>query len=389
MIPTPTLSSRRRAGGPRAAFTLVALVLLAAASRPARAQVVTSEEHRVRVDTVATGLAHPWGMAVLPNGDLLVTERPGRIRLVRGGVLQPEPVAGGPEVVARGQGGLLDVTLHPRFAENRLVYLSYSKAGPGGNTTAIARARFDGTRLVGLEDLLVADAWSRGGAHFGSRIVFDRAGMMFVSIGERNEKTPAQELDNHKGTILRLHDDGRVPRDNPFVRRDGARPEIFSYGHRNPQGMTLHPVTGAIWATEHGARGGDEINIVRAGRNYGWPAITHGVDYSGARISPDTARAGMEQPLLHWTPSIAPSGLTFYTGDHFPRWRGNLFGGALQGQHLRRVVLDGERVVKQEALLQGNGRIRAVKQGTDGRLYLLVDAPNGALLRLENADGDR
>ncbi|HEX5830673.1 MAG TPA: PQQ-dependent sugar dehydrogenase [Gemmatimonadaceae bacterium] len=388
MLPTYKLSPRRRAASVSPAFAVAVLGVLAAC-RPAQAQVVNSEEHRVRVDTIAAGLAHPWGLAILPNGDLLVTERPGRIRLVRGGVLQAEAVAGGPDVVARGQGGLLDIALHPRFADNQLVYLSYSKAGPQGNTTAIARARFDGARLTGLEDLFVAEAWNRGGAHFGSRIVFDRAGMMFVSVGERNEKTPAQELGNHKGTILRLHDDGRVPRDNPFVGREGARPEIFSYGHRNPQGMTLHPTTGAIWATEHGARGGDEINIVRAGRNYGWPAITHGVDYSGARISPDTALAGMEQPLLHWTPSIAPSGLTFYTGDHFPRWRGNLFGGALQGQQLRRVVLDGERVVKQESLLQGNGRIRTVKQGADGRLYLLVDAPNGALLRLENADGDR
>jgi glucose/arabinose dehydrogenase len=372
----------------RAVALTAATVLASGACAPARAQdVVDSEEHRFRVVTVVSGLANPWGLAFLPNGDVLVTERGGRLRLVRGGVLQAEPVAGGPEVHARGQGGLLDVALHPRFAENRFVYLTYSKAGPQGSTTALARARWDGTRLTGLQDLLVADAWSRRTQHYGSRIVFDSAGHLFFSVGERNEQTPAQELGHHKGKILRLHDDGRVPRDNPFVGRAGAKPEIFSYGHRNPQGMTLHPVTGALWANEHGARGGDEINVVRAGRNYGWPAITHGVDYSGARISPDTARPGMEQPLLHWTPSIAPSGLAIYAGDRFPRWQGNVFSGALAGEQLRRVVFDGERAVRQETLLRGRWRIRAVTVGPDGLLYLLTDASNGRLLRLEPADG--
>jgi glucose/arabinose dehydrogenase len=348
---------------------------------------VSSEEHRFRVVTVASGLANPWGLAFLPGGDVLVTERGGRLRLVRGGTLQAEPVAGGPEVHASGQGGLLDVALHPRFAENRFVYLTYSKAGSRGSTTALARARWDGTRLTGLQELLVADAWSRRSQHYGSRIVFDSAGFVYIGVGDRNEQSPAQELGNHKGTVLRLHDDGRVPRDNPFVGRAGAKPEIFSYGHRNPQGMTLHPVTGALWASEHGARGGDEINVVRAGRNYGWPAITHGVDYSGAPISPDTARPGMEQPVLHWTPSIAPSGLAFYAGDRFPRWRGNLLGGALAGEQLRRVVLDGERPVRQEVVLRGHGRIRAVAVGPDGHVYLLTDASDGRLLRLEPGDG--
>jgi glucose/arabinose dehydrogenase len=208
---------------------------------------------------------------------------------------------------------------------------------------------------------------------------------VFIGVGERNEKTPAQDTTNHKGTIVRLHDDGRVPADNPFRARPGARPEIWSYGHRNPQGMALHPVTRTLWANEHGARGGDEINRVQPGRNYGWPAITHGVDYSGAPISPDTARAGMEQPVLHWTPSIAPSGMAFYTGDRFPRWKGNVFSGALAGQQLRRVVLDGDRAVHQEVLLEGRARVRAVKQGRDGFLYLLTDASDGALVRLEPA----
>ena len=362
-------------------------VLAAAACSPARAQDVASEEHRFRVVTVADGLRNPWGMAFLPGGDVLVTEKGGRLRLVRGGALQAEPVAGTPEVHANGQGGLLDVALHPQFAENRLVYLTYSKPGPEGSTTALARARFDGTRLTGLQDLFVADAWSRRNQHYGSRIVFDGQGHVFISVGERNEKTPAQELGNHKGTVVRLHDDGRVPRDNPFVSRAGAKPEIWSYGHRNPQGMFLHPETRELWASEHGARGGDEINVVRAGRNYGWPAITHGVDYSGAPISPDSARAGMEQPLLHWTPSIAPSGLMLYTGDRFPRWRGNVFGGALAGEQLRRVVVSGGRASHQEPLLRGRARVRAVSQGPDGLIYLLTDAANGQLLRLEPVGG--
>jgi glucose/arabinose dehydrogenase len=347
---------------------------------------VSSEEHRFRVVTVASGLDHPWGLAFLPGGDLLVTERPGRLRLVHEGVLQPAPIAGTPAVAARGQGGLLDVELHPGFAENRLVYLTYSKPGPDGATTALARARFDGTRLVGLADVFVADAWRRTGQHFGSRIVFDDSGHVLFGVGEGNLKAPAQDLGTHLGKILRLHDDGRVPSDNPFVGRAGARPEIYSYGHRNPQGMTLHPVTRELWESEHGARGGDEVNHIRAGRNYGWPAITHGIDYNGQRISPDTALPGMEQPVLHWTPSIAPSGLAFYTGDRFPRWRGNLFGGALAKEHLRRIVLDGDRAVHQEVLLRGRWRIRTVKVGPDGLLYLLTDEGKGKVLRLEPAD---
>ena len=356
-----------------------------ASCAPADAQVVKSQEHSFRIVTVASGLDHPWGLAFLPNGDMLVTERRGRVRLVRGGTLQREPIAGAPEVAARGQGGLLDIELHPRFAENRLVYLTYSKPGARGATTALARARFDGQRLSGLEDVFVADAWRTGAQHFGSRIVFDGAGTVYITVGERNQPPRAQNLGDHAGTVLRLHDDGRAPSDNPFVGRQGARPEIFSYGHRNAQGMTLHPVTGELWLNEHGARGGDEINLVRAGRNYGWPAITHGVDYSGASITPDTARPGMEQPLLHWTPSIAPSGMAIYDGDRFPRWRGHVFNGALAGQHLRRVVFDGHRPTHQESLLEGRARIRTVKVGPDGYLYLLTDASNGAVLRLEPA----
>jgi aldose sugar dehydrogenase len=359
-----------------------ALVALAAGcqTNPVDAR---ASDHQFRVVNVASGLSHPWGMAFLPGGDILVTERSGRVRMIRGNELQPTPIAGGPQVRASGQGGLLDIELHPDFSNNRLVYFTYSKPGDRGATTALARARFDGTRFNDLQDVFVADAWSTAGQHFGSRIVFDRSGFVYFNVGDRGARNRAQQLSDHVGTVMRLHDDGRVPQDNPFVGRSDARPEIFSYGHRNIQGMDLHPETGEIWTNEHGARGGDEINVLRPGRNYGWPLITHGVDYSGAQVSPDTAREGLEQPLLHWTPSIAPSGLAIYRGDAFPGWRGNIFNGALAGEHLRRVVVEGHRVVRQESMLQGRGRIRDVRVGPDGLVYLLTDASNGALLRLE------
>lgn len=367
-----------------AASSLVVLAACTAAEPIEATGTETAQDHRVTVVTVASGLEHPWGVAFLPNGEILVTEREGRIRLVRDGALQQQPVSGGPDVWARGQGGLLDIALHPRFAENQLVYLTYSKAGQGGGTTALARARWTGSALEGLQDLIVTEAWSSRQQHFGSRIVFDSAGFVYFGVGDRNELDPAQDLSNHKGTVLRLHDDGRVPADNPFVNQSGARPEIFSYGHRNPQGMALNPSTGELWLNEHGPRGGDEINRVLPGRNYGWPRITHGVDYSGSQITPDTARAGMEQPLLHWTPSIAPSGMIFYQGDRFPGWRGNVFSGALAGEHLRRVVFDGTRPARQQSLLEGRARIRDVAEH-DGFIYVLTDARNGALLRLEPA----
>jgi glucose/arabinose dehydrogenase len=383
---TRAAARRRRVIAGLAIAAAVVFAARAGLRRWREAQPVQSEEHRFRVVSIVSGLDHPWGIAFLPGGDLLVTERPGRLRLVHAGVLRPEPIDGTPEVSARAQGGLLDVELHPRFAENRLVYLTYAKPGPNGATTALARGRFDGARLVDVRDVFVADAWRTTGQHFGSRIVFDSAGLVYFGVGEGNLKAPAQDLGTHLGKILRLHDDGRVPDDNPFVGRTGARPEIFSYGHRNPQGMTLHPVTRELWESEHGARGGDEVNLVRAGRNYGWPAITHGVDYDGRRISPDTALPGMEQPVLHWTPSIAPSGLAFYAGERFPRWKGNAFGGALAGQQLRRIVIEGDRAVHQEVLLRGRARIRAVKASPDGYLYLLTDGDAGQVLRLEPAE---
>jgi aldose sugar dehydrogenase len=362
------------------------------AAQPATSSPPSAEDRaRVahRVVTVVEGLEHPWGLAFLPDGEgMLVTERPGRLRLVRQGQLVAEPIAGVPAVRASGQGGLLDVTLHPDFARNRLVYLSYSKPGDRGATTAVARGRLDGVALVGVEDIFVADAWASGGQHFGSRLVFDGAGHLYITVGDRGDGQRAQNLRDHAGTTLRLHDDGRVPQDNPFVGRTDARPEIYTFGNRNAQGMVLHPATGEVWLNEHGPRGGDEINRVVAGRNYGWPEFSFGNHYTGRRIPDPTADAGLELPLLHWTPSIAPSGMAVYTGDVFPQWRGDVFVGALAGQHLRRVRFDGTRVVEQEELLRDRRhRIRDVRNGPDGLIYLLVDDSRAPLLRLEPAVG--
>lgn len=380
---------QRSAGWASAAALLAALTACAGAPTDATAQTFTSEHHTFRVVTVVDGLEHPWGMAFLPDGSILVTERPGRLRLVRNGALEPEPIAGVPEVWARGQGGLLDVALHPDFERNRLVYLSYSKPGPNGATTAVARGRLVDGRLEDVEDIFVADAWTNRGQHFGSRLVFDGKGHLFISVGDRGVMQEAQNPSNHQGTIIRLHDDGRVPADNPFVGREGFRPEIYAYGIRSPQGLALHPERGELWETEHGPRGGDEINLILPGRNYGWPTITYGINYNGEKISDHTHMEGMEQPLHYWVPSIATSGLAFYTGDKFPGWKGDAFVGGLAGQQLVRLRFDGTRRVAIEVLLtELKRRIRDVRNGPDGYIYLLVDEPSAPMLRLEPADGN-
>lgn len=380
---------QRSAGWASAAALLAAVTACAGAPTDAAAQTFTSEHHTFRVVTVVEGLEHPWGMAFLPDGSILVTERPGRLRLVRNGALEPEPIAGVPEVWARGQGGLLDVAVHPDFERNRLVYLSYSKPGPNGATTAVARGRLVDGRLEDVEDIFVADAWTNRGQHFGSRLVFDGKGHLFVSIGDRGVMQEAQNPGNHQGTIVRLLDDGRVPADNPFVGREGFRPEIYAYGIRSPQGLALHPETGELWETEHGPRGGDEINLILPGRNYGWPTITYGINYDGTKISDHTHMEGMEQPLHYWVPSIATSGLAFYTGDKFPGWKGDVFVGGLAGQQLVRLRFDGTRRVAIEVLLtELKRRIRDVRNGPDGYIYLLVDEPSAPMLRLEPADGN-
>ncbi|HEX6734478.1 MAG TPA: PQQ-dependent sugar dehydrogenase [Azonexus sp.] len=373
------------------------LALGLAAGAAGQGQPLRSEKADFRVGIVAAGLEHPWAVAFLPDGRYLVTERPGRLRLIAAdGRLDPRPVAGVPAVAAVGQGGLLDVVLHPQFAANGWVYLSYAGAGPGGIGTEVARGRLvgdaAGSRLENLQVIYRQQPKSNGQVHFGSRLVFDRAGFLYITQGDRGEMERAQRLGDLAGKLVRLHDDGRIPADNPWQGQAGARPEIFSLGHRSMQGAALHPVSGELWTHEHGPQGGDEINVARRGRNYGWPVITYGVNYGiGTKIGVGTHQDGLEQPLHQWTPSIAPSGMAFYTGERFPGWRGNLFVGALKFQTLVRLELDGERVVREERLLTGReGRIRDVRQGPDGLLYLLTDAPDGKLLRLEPAaDGRR
>ena len=341
------------------------------------------------------GLAHPWSLAFLPDfersGRMLVTERPGRLRIVTARGEVGAPLAGVPEVDARGQGGLLDVALDPKFADNGLVYLSYAEAGDGGNGTAVARGRLElqgplAGRLVDVQVIFHQRPKVQSTAHFGSRLVFARDGRLFVTLGDRySRRDDAQRLDSHLGKIVRIEADGRVPADNPFVATQGALPEIWSFGHRNVQGAALHPQSGALWIDEHGPQGGDEVNLALAGRNYGWPVITYGAEYvTGRKIGEGVAKAGMEQPLTFWVPSIAPSGMAFLTSGRYPGWQGSLFVGALKDEMLVRLQLDGTRVVAQERLLQGKlGRIRDVRQGPDGWLYVLTDADDGQLVRLE------
>jgi len=379
----------RRAAGtlPVPAVLLLAVLLPAGAILPAAAletvvESVRSEEESFRVVLLAGGLANPWGMAFLPDGGILVTERRGRLKLYRDGSVSE--IGGLPAIRAVGQGGLLDVVLHPDYARNGWIYFAYS-AGRGRELgTRIARARLRGDRLADVQELFRMDRGGSTGRHFGSRLVFLPDRTLLFTIGERGERRRAQGLDDHAGKTLRIRDDGGIPADNPFVGRPDALPQIYTYGNRNAQGMALQPETGLVWQHEHGPRGGDEVNIIEAGTNYGWPEITYGREYSGGEVSPDTSAPGMEQPVTYWVPSIAPSGMSFYDGSAFPGWRGNLFVGALAGRHLRRLVVDGRDVVHQEVLLEGRlGRIRDVRQGPDGHLYLLTDERSGELLRLE------
>jgi len=343
----------------------------------------------VRAETVARGLEHPWGLAFLPDGRILATERAGRLRMVDRNGRISAPLAGVPAVQARGQGGLLDVALDPRFGENRLVYLSYAEAGEDGTAgTAVARGRLGDAGIENARVVYRQRPKVSGSNHFGSRLVFARDGTLFVTQGDRFAyRDAAQDLGSGLGKIVRIHPDGTVPVDNPFVGRAGAQPEIWSYGHRNIQSATLHPETGQLWIVEHGPRGGDELNLPEAGKNYGWPVITYGAEYWGPRIGEGTAKAGMEQPLYYWDPVIAPSGLLFYNGDAIPGWKGSLLIGSLRPGLLVRLRLADGRVVQEERHLGDLGeRIRDIRQGPDGYPYLVTDRSDGRILRVAPAN---
>ncbi len=354
----------------------------------------SAEQSQFRLVVVTPGLSHAWGLAFLPGGEVLVTERVGRLRVIHDGVLDPQAISGVPEVHARGLAGLMDVAIHPRFSENQLVYLTYSKPGDDGVRVALARGRLVGSSLADVDDLFVSDLVGGGGTA-ASRVVFRPDGTLLVTVGgafgSLGGGRRAQDPSNTIGKLLRLNDDGSVPMDNPFVGRRGYRPEIYSLGHRNQLGLTIHPETGAVWAHENGPQGGDEVNLIRPGRNYGWPVVSYSREYSGARVATRAWLDGMEPAEVVWLPAVAPSGMVFYDGDRFPGWRGNLFVGALRiggirnTGHLQRIVFNerGEEARRESLLAELRQRIRDVRQGPDGLLYVLTDADDGALLRLE------
>ena len=353
-----------------------------------RSSIINSEKQSFRVATLLTGLENPWSVAFLPDGRMLITERAGRLRIVSQDFkLESKPIDGLPEVSPQGQGGLFDVVLHPQYAQNGWVYWAYNAPGAGGWGTALARGKLQGHRMTDVQVLFSMQPKTRSSFHFGGRIVFDQAGFLYLTLGDRGDKDRAQKLDDHAGSVIRLHDDGRVPANNPFVNRAGAMADKWTLGNRIIQGAALHPLTGELWSHEHGPQGGDEVNVMRSGLNYGWPIITYGVNYGlGTKIGEGQAKPGMVQPLHVWVPSIAPSGMAFVSGTQFPQWQGNLLVGALRGQMLVRLSLDGEKVLGEERLLQGRGwRIRDVRMGPDGLVYLLTDEAQGSLLRLEPA----
>jgi len=349
-------------------------------------------EYEIQVDLIADGLSNPWSIAFLPDGDMLVTERAGRLRLIRDGQLEQIPVGGTPNVKITVLGGLLDVLLHPEFSSNRIVYLSYAKGREEDDlsTTALARARLNADTLVGLEDIFIANSWSQSPTNFGGRMTFGEDGKLYITIGERQEETRAQDLMDHGGKVIRLNEDGSVPADNPFIGNDAVLPEIFAYGIRSPQGLAFNPWTGDLWENEHGPLGGDEINIIEAGKNYGWPLATFGLDYDGYPFTEETEGEGLEQPFMYWIPSIAITGMSFYEGDAFPKWQGNaLVGAMVMGRtpmtgHFQRITFSDEGVplAREPILVDLHQRIRDVRPGPDGNLYILTDQNPGAVLKI-------
>jgi glucose/arabinose dehydrogenase len=387
-VPSAQAPAGARQGGPPAGRGAGPFPRIPALDLPSAPQTFDTLHQKIRVVPYVTGLAAPWSIAFLPNGDMLVTEKPGRLRIVKNGVLEAQPISGTPQVLTAGQAGLLEVLPHPQFAQNRLLYLTYSKTGDRGNTTALFRGKLEGNALVDGKDIFVADAWSQGPIHFGSKLAWGRDGLLYMTVGERNERNRAQTLTDHAGKVLRLTEDGGVPPGNPFVGRTDAKPEIYTYGHRNLQGLAFHPESGVLYETEHGPQGGDELNVIQPGKNYGWPVITLGREYSGEVIAPQPAREGMEQPVIFWAPSIGLSGMAFYTGDKLPGWKNSVFLGGLSGMYLQRVALTASAgIAGREPIIPTlRLRIRDVRQGPDGLLYLAIDAPQGGILRIEPAD---
>jgi glucose/arabinose dehydrogenase len=351
------------------------------------AQIYHTKFYDLKLTVIADKLNHPWGMAFLPDRSIIFTQRNnGTIRIIKNdGVLRP-PISGLPEIHVSGQGGLLDIAIDPDFSLNKKIYFSYVESGLGGTGTAVAVGKLDlfNNRLQNVDVIFRQFPKSQGGRHFGSRIVFSPEGLLYITIGERGERNRTQDFTINRGQVIRINKKGLIPIDNPFVKKNGYRPEIWSLGHRNPQGAALHPVSGKLWINEHGARGGDEVNIILPGRNYGWPIISFGVHYSGSKIGIGTHKDGMEQPIHFWDPSIAPSGMAFYTGDEFPKWRTNAFVGGLKSRSLVRLTLDDERVISEEHILGTlNERIRTIVNGPDGYLYIVVDNNPGKILKIE------
>lgn len=372
----------------RSRILLSTVALLATVSSGAFGQSFKTAKHDVVVETVAANLENPWGLAFLRDGSMLVTERPGRLRRVVDGKIS-EPVSGLPEIWAQRQGGLMDIILDPEYATNQTIYFSFSEPSVRGNDTAgtaVARARLilsAPPRLADVKIIFRQSKKTRSGVHFGSRMVISPDGKLFITLGDRGDRPRAQDPFDHAGSVLRIHRDGTVPSDNPFADGKKGLPEIWSIGHRNPQGVIWHPETNSLWTVEHGARGGDEINRPLPGRNYGWPVISYGRHYSGFSIGEGKVKEGMEQPIFYWDPSIAPSSLAYYSGDKFPNWKGNLFVGALSGQTLSRLEMKDHKVVREERLFEDElGRIRDVRQGPDGFLYILIDQDDGRILRI-------
>ena len=367
-------------------ITSVFTALVFAFSLEAKA---ASADQSFKVNVLTQDLEYPWGMAFLPDGRILITEKQGRLRIFQNGYLLEDHVEGLPVIDAYGQGGLLDVALHPDYDENGWIYFSYAGSGDGGLGTEVGRARLKGNKLVDWQTLFTLKPKSGSGRHFGSRLLFNEQGDLFFTIGDRGSRNRAQLLDDAAGSVIRLSEDGKVPEDNPFAEHPFALPQIYSFGHRNPQGATLHPDSGKIWIHEHGPQGGDEINIIKPGANYGWPVISYGEEYgTDIPVGEGTHKAGMEQPIYYWVPSIAPSGMAFYTGDKFPQWQGDLFVGSLKFRLLVRLKIDGEKVIEEHRLLKDQlGRIRDVRMGPDGFIYLLTDEFDGSLVRLEPLDG--